>query len=387
MKRSASSVETALTMAEAAYDRAADLSSFGTPVVGVSATCALTTNRVRRGEDRAIVAIVDGCRKATFSLTFDKSVSRSRIEEDLIASRLVIEAMHHMMVADDGRSPQEHRSINDRHGGKTVTTTGSDATVFASGRDTVDDERDESCVIRLLRSSLGLAATDQLSFKTSASTVRTEKDAIQALLDGRLCSVECAGGTVMVDAHRSGRVYLPGSFNPLHEGHLDLLSIATRKTGMEGAFELSVMNADKGMLNVNEILSRVDQFTAGGVPIVLTRAALFTEKAHMFANSVFVVGYDTAVRLVNPKYYGGSPEGMQEAFRRLSRQGCRFLVAGRVEKESGRFFGLEDFRMPSEIREIERASGKVLFESIPSDEFRKDISSTELRSRGLGLST
>jgi hypothetical protein len=27
------------------------------------------------------------------------------------------------------------------------------------------------------------------------------------------------GGQIVVDAPRPGRVYLPGSFNPLHKGH------------------------------------------------------------------------------------------------------------------------------------------------------------------------
>jgi hypothetical protein len=34
------------------------------------------------------------------------------------------------------------------------------------------------------------------------------------------------------------------------------------------------------------------------------QAPLFTQKAELFPNSVFVVGYDTAVRLVRPDYYG-----------------------------------------------------------------------------------
>lgn len=42
---------------------------------------------------------------------------------------------------------------------------------------------------------------------------------LQALLAGAVRSVEFTGGQVVVDAPRRGRVYLPGSFNPLHDGH------------------------------------------------------------------------------------------------------------------------------------------------------------------------
>lgn len=56
----------------------------------------------------------------------------------------------------------------------------------------------------------------------------------------------CPPHQVLVDAPRPGRVYLPGSFNPLHEGHLRLLQAAVAaSSGKEGCFELSVGNADK----------------------------------------------------------------------------------------------------------------------------------------------
>lgn len=48
---------------------------------------------------------------------------------------------------------------------------------------------------------------------------------LQELLEGRVRSVEYSGGQVIVDAPRRGRVYLPGSFNPLHEGHKCALAL------------------------------------------------------------------------------------------------------------------------------------------------------------------
>lgn len=45
------------------------------------------------------------------------------------------------------------------------------------------------------------------------------EEPLQELLEGRVRSVEYSGGQVIVDAPRRGRVYLPGSFNPLHDGH------------------------------------------------------------------------------------------------------------------------------------------------------------------------
>ncbi len=45
------------------------------------------------------------------------------------------------------------------------------------------------------------------------------------------------------------------------------------------------------------------------------QASLFTDKAALFPRSAFVIGYDTAVRLVAPRYYGrpGGPAGEDAA--------------------------------------------------------------------------
>ena len=42
---------------------------------------------------------------------------------------------------------------------------------------------------------------------------------LEALHQGKIRSVEFSGGHVICDAPRGNRVYLPGSFNPLHDGH------------------------------------------------------------------------------------------------------------------------------------------------------------------------
>lgn len=39
------------------------------------------------------------------------------------------------------------------------------------------------------------------------------------------------------------------------------------------------------------------------LPRMPAQASLFTDKARLFPRSAFVIGYDTAVRLVAPRYY------------------------------------------------------------------------------------
>jgi hypothetical protein len=163
---------------------------------------------------------------------------------------------------------------------------------------------------------------------------------------------------------------LSGSFNPLHEGHVRLAEAAADLAGLPKVFELPVTNADKGTLPAEEVERRLRQF-AGRHTVVLTRLPLFTDKAAVFSGSVFAVGIDTARRLVDPRYYGGAAE-MREALRAIDAAGCRFLVAGRVDR--GRFRTLADVELPEEAEH--------LFEAIPAERFRMDISSTELREQG-----
>lgn len=61
---------------------------------------------------------------------------------------------------------------------------------------------------------------------------------------------------------------------------------------------------------IEEVRKRVAQFVQAGLPVVVTRATLFIEKAELFPNSRFVVGYDTAIRMVMPKYHGNSETSM-----------------------------------------------------------------------------
>lgn len=77
------------------------------------------------------------------------------------------------------------------------------------------------------------------------------------------------------------------------------------------------------------------------------QATLYVEKAKLFAKSKFVVGYDTAIRLVMPKYYGGHIQMLLQ-LAALQHRGCQFLVAGRAG-DDGKFLTLKDVDVPSEI--------------------------------------
>ena len=75
------------------------------------------------------------------------------------------------------------------------------------------------------------------------------------------------------------------------------------------AFELSVANVDKPALAPEEVRRRLAQF-AWRAAVWLTRAPTYTEKAELFPGCVFVVGADTAARIVQPRFYQDSEEQM-----------------------------------------------------------------------------
>ncbi len=135
------------------------------------------------------------------------------------------------------------------------------------------------------------------------------------------------------------------------------------------AFEVSAVNADKPPLEPDALLDRLSQF-AGRWPVVASNAPTFVEKSRLYPGATFVTGFDTAARIIQPRYYGDSETGMLAALAEIAERGNRFLVAGR-EGDDGLFHELSGLKLP------EGFAG--LFAPIPARLFRNDISSTEIR--------
>ena len=163
---------------------------------------------------------------------------------------------------------------------------------------------------------------------------------------------------------------LPGSFNPVHEGHWQLAATAQRILARPVLFELSVRNVDKPPLGLEDTRARLAQFHGRGA-VALTCAPFFADKARLFPRTTFVVGADTVARLLEPRYYDGEMSKMHETLTRIHDSGCRFLVAGRKDA-AGRWVALDDLAVPASFRH--------LFTAIAPSEFQFDVSSSQLRS-------
>jgi hypothetical protein len=198
-------------------------------------------------------------------------------------------------------------------------------------------------------------------------------DAITDLLAGRLAALGIdPDGRLMTEGHRPA-LLIPGSFNPLHEAHKALARSAEKLAGSPAAFELSVTNVDKPPLPLEDIERRVQQFR-WVAPVWLTRAATFVEKAAHFAGASFVVGADTAARLLDKRYHGHADAGVSAALRQIRAQDCRFLVACRADA-SQKVISAPHLAVPPEYRDM--------FVEIPEALFRMDLSSTSIRSSAL----
>ena len=370
------SASTARDMAVAAYRRGARLCGGDRHLVGLGCTCALASHPPKRGEHRCHVATFGARGFAEYVLTMEKG-RRDRWEEDGLASALVVQALA------DAAAEAEADGDFDAHGTETHHQR-IDASSIMAGRVVPPGD-----VFERTRTPLG----DPLEY-----LIRGDGDVVEFSPVASCGSLVCTA--VGVAPRPDSCVVLPGSFNPLHDGHRSMLerAIAMRPRGSVPVYELAVTNADKGTLRTAEVRRRVAQFVQGeraggdgddsgafideaeasshGARLWLTRAPLYSQKAALMPGATFVLGHDTAVRLLNPRYYGGEGE-MRAALRTMRATGCTFIVAGRVEQDagnagdgaSGRFLTLRDVDVPSEFVDM--------FEDL--GDWRMDVSSTALR--------
>ena len=326
------SAKVAKQLAALAHRRAATLAGARRPVVGVGATATIATDRVKRGRRSAALAVETelGVLSLKVALRSRPRVGLRQHEEQLVSALLVA--------------------------------------LLAEG-----------CGIDALPLSVRVGGVEPAAFEevlapaaALASLFAGERDVLVLPTDAESQALPRAP------------LIVSGSFDPWHEGHRRLGGVAASISGAPRHtvwFELPVHNAEKASLTPREAWRRAAQF-AGSENLVLTRAPLFDEKARLFPGATFVVGADTAERLVQRRFYGtsegDSEQRMGEALAGIRAAGCHFLVACRTP-DVGQNTGaagatpqcLDDLAIPPPFRD--------LFTAIPRRDFQVDISASDVR--------
>jgi nicotinamide-nucleotide adenylyltransferase len=172
-------------------------------------------------------------------------------------------------------------------------------------------------------------------------------------------------------------VVFPSSFNPLTEAHIEIIEEAREYKLDELLLLLDKSNIDKEVFAASledRLLMLLPYFESDeGISIALSSHGLFLDKVRALVKIypatteiVFLVGYDTMVRILDKRYYRDREAALDELF-----GSSRFLVAGRGDKGEEAIFELfhkeENRRFRHKVRVVKLKP------------FASSISSTQVR--------
>jgi hypothetical protein len=356
--------------------------------VGLGASAALVSSAPRAGTHRCHVALCSHEKEEVWSVVLEKG-SRERNEEEVVCGHLVVGAAASsvgLLPNDGGGGPISGMKMHMREKLKE-----GDQLTFASLIIPPPLER------LLMPSEGGVGEALSHVFFPPFSPA---------------CPLPNVPLSFLTTSKQEGRVIpklviLSGSFNPLHRGHKALGAAAVAALSRVYPpehppplliYELSALNVDKPPLSVTEVTRRLAPFLEGGETpqidtpwhggVVVTKCPTFMQKAALLPGAAFAVGWDTAARIVSPRYYEGGKEGMLRALAELVRSGTVVLVGGRRAGAAplppdweGHHpdSPLEFLTLEKHILPFVPAILHPLFLGISEDKFREDISSTALR--------
>ena len=171
-----------------------------------------------------------------------------------------------------------------------------------------------------------------------------------------------------------------GSFNPLTVAHIKMIEAAQEQYDLdEILLILARANVDKGVfgLSLADRLLMLKEYTANQETFSVAACShgKFIEKIEALKPAYpsgthfsFIVGYDTFIRLFDPKYYTDLHGALEALFDQ-----CRFIVANRHEYDG------DSVRRVMTAPDYRRYAGGIDLIELP--DFYAEISSTDIRAQ------
>lgn len=324
------SSSTARMMAMRAYERACKFAKSNS-VVGLACTASLASITPKKGDHRFHIAYHSDKANACYSITLNKG-KRQRIEEEAVLAiellRVLAQAINVSCEDTDSRLFESELEGVIVEECKTPSQEWVDVMLNNQPISCYNCELTKQNDIPTIIAS----TTDDIKYKTK---------------------LKCA--------------LFSGSFNPLHQGHIEMKRTAEELLALPVAYEISITNVDKPPLGYLDLAERLVQFSPKD-HVVFTQLPRFVDKAIALPNSIFIVGLDTWLRI-------GMRSTATDEIKILNDTGSRFLVFGRYNSVKQKFEVMGDYKdkVPDDLCKISI--------EVTEKQFRADISSTEIRQR------
>lgn len=168
--------------------------------------------------------------------------------------------------------------------------------------------------------------------------------------------------------HVEDYAMMAGTFNPPHEGHYGLADSFRRTHGRNVVFEIGTNPPHKAPPTVQDLLKRA-KMLRGRDALFSKDIPMYLDKARAFPKMPLLIGADTMVRMLDPKW-GVDIQSMLEEMTKL---GTTFYVSGR--EIDGKFTTCDDIVGAFPYNLLNYVS---LFKTLKG---RWDISSSQLRAQ------